>query len=126
MPSTRKDLFVEDAFRFDFTDDMPVVEAGDEPAEDATAQQLVGVTKGASQPATQQQVEAAVTACAGSGWRFLAVGSKSDWADLRQRHRDCVVRALRKVQKERAARAASRKAGKRRRGADESSSSEDD
>jgi hypothetical protein len=119
--SKRSALFLgDDAFAFDFTDSVPADAGADEALEvaedeNATAVALVG-SKASVKLASAEQVAEAVAACAGAGHSFVAAASKDTWAELRQRHRDCVARAVHRAGKERAAKRERRtqKAGARK------------
>jgi hypothetical protein len=107
--SGRKALFADDAFTFDFSD---TVVAEPEVKEAETAAEILGSGHGAARdagPASLDRVQAAKAACVASGYKFLSSSSRDEWPELRQRHRDCVARAVKRL-------AAARTAGKKQHG----------
>ena len=106
--SGRKALFLEEAaFAFDFTDNAPAEDA-DAPTELTKATEYLAPKTGA---ATLADVEAALSSVEGAGLIFLK-GKRDEWPAQRQRHRDCVTRALRRAEKARALRHAGKKRAK--------------
>jgi hypothetical protein len=87
----RQQLFIADAFQFDFGD---VAEA--EKIESAPHAVADAVSGQKTKAVTLKIVQQAWSECWDAGNSFAAV-SRDEWPALRQRHRDCVARATKRL-----------------------------